>query len=79
MEINPSKSRFLKNGVEDGIFSQIGDLFPFKVGARLWHFEGFKYLGYMLKPNNYHRKDWMWLVKKVDHKIGSWCYRWLSS
>lgn len=37
---------------------------------------GFKYLGFYLKSNCYHKYDWNWLVPKVHKRIHSWssCY-----
>ena len=34
--------------------------------------EVFKYLGFLLKPNNYSFKDWMWLYQKVESCVSSW-------
>jgi hypothetical protein len=39
---------------------------------------GFKYLGFFLKANGYVKKDWLWLVAKVEKKVNSRCNRWLS-
>ena len=40
--------------------------------------EGFKYLGFVLKPNAYSFKDWMWLYRKIEGRIGCWTYKFLS-
>ena len=32
--------------------------------------EGFKYLVFLLKPNAYSFKDWIWLYKKIEGQIG---------
>ena len=40
--------------------------------------EGFKYLGFVLKPNAYSFKYWMWLYKKIERRIGCWTYKSLS-
>jgi hypothetical protein len=39
---------------------------------------GFKYLGFWLKTGSQRVADWNWLITKIEKKIGSWCYRWLS-
>jgi hypothetical protein len=39
--------------------------------------EGFKYLGYFLKPGPSKFADWSWLVAKFENKIGLWCNKWL--
>ena len=36
-----------------------------------------KYLGYYLKPNDYIKFDWLWLIKTVKKIIDHWCHRWL--
>lgn len=41
--------------------------------------QGFKYLGFHMKLNNYQIKDWDWLAAKVKKKISSWTSKWLSS
>ena len=40
--------------------------------------EGLKYLGFHLKTNEYHIKDWNWLITKVERRINIWHHRWLS-
>ena len=40
--------------------------------------EGFKYLGFVLKPNACSFKYWMWLYKKIEGRIGCWTYKFLS-
>jgi len=38
---------------------------------------GLKYLGFFLKPTNYHKGEWMWLIQKIEQEINLWCYNWL--
>jgi hypothetical protein len=40
--------------------------------------QGFKYLGYVLKPGAKNSDDWRWLVAKFERKISFWCNKWLS-
>jgi len=40
--------------------------------------KGFKYLGFMLKPNAYRIGDWVWMWKKIDNRISHWVNRYLS-
>jgi hypothetical protein len=40
--------------------------------------EGLKYLGFVLKPNDYRKEDWKWLLKKMEKRLLSWSHRWLS-
>jgi hypothetical protein len=50
-------------------------LFPFTFQDFL---EGLKYLGFHLKPNNYLKKDWKWLISKLEKRLSGWSFRWLS-
>lgn len=38
-----------------------------------WFYDGFKYLGFPLKPNGYGIQDWGWMVAKIEAKINNWC------
>jgi hypothetical protein len=40
--------------------------------------EGFKYLGYFLKPDSYKAEDWQWLIEKFENRINHWCNRLLT-
>ena len=40
--------------------------------------DGFKYLGFFLKPNSYGFQDWIWLYKKVEARVSSWENKFLS-
>ena len=35
---------------------------------------GFKYLGFYIKPCGYRIKDWMWLVERIRSKINKWTH-----
>jgi hypothetical protein len=35
-------------------------------------------LGFLLKPNDYRKEDWKWLLKKMDKRLNTWSHRWLS-
>lgn len=39
--------------------------------------EGFTYLGFHLKPNNYNNKDWGSLIEKFKNKFIGWSNKWL--
>jgi len=70
MKINFDKSVFYS--MLDTLEPEISALFPIP----LRHFdEGLLYLGYHLKPNGYQSGDWLWLIEKVERRIGVWCYR----
>ena len=38
----------------------------------------FKYLGFLLNPDNYKNKDWNWILAKIESKLKHWSFRWLS-
>ena len=40
--------------------------------------DGLKYLGFKLKPNDYQKQDWKWLLEKLEKRIHSWSHKWLS-
>ena len=40
--------------------------------------DGFKYLGFHLKPNDYQKLDWKWLIGKLEKRLQSWSNKWLS-
>jgi hypothetical protein len=37
-----------------------------------------KYLGFLLKPNDYRKTDWRWLIEKLEKRLKCWSHRWLS-
>jgi len=37
-----------------------------------------KYLGFLLKPDNYEKRDWKWLIAKVEKRLYAWYNHWLS-
>jgi len=73
MDINYEKSCFYS--LDDSLDPDIYTLFP----VSFYHFdEGLLYLGYRLKPNCYRPGDWLWLIERIENRIGMWCYRSLS-
>jgi hypothetical protein len=75
MQINMEKSCMLLNNISDGEASSFLSLIP----AQRRNFdEGFKYLGFQLKPDNYKKGDWLWLICKVEARIYVWTNRLLS-
>lgn len=75
MSISACKSVFSHFGIEQGIIDATALIYPYK-----WKNldEGFTYLGFHLKPNNYLREDWSWLLKKFQGRMNRWSPRWLS-
>lgn len=39
---------------------------------------GLKYLGFILKPNDYRFMNWTWVIAKIEGHIKVWQHRWLS-
>ena len=68
MEINAGKSSLTTHGMDVVEVRHATTLFPF-IRANLD--EGLKYLGFMLKPNNYLKKDWLWLIEKLEKRLHS--------
>jgi hypothetical protein len=75
MAINFHKSIFLVQNIDPNLKHNLYSFFNIKTETLE---QGMKYLGFSLKPNNYRVNDWMWLIKKIDKKIGNWTFRWLS-
>ena len=76
MQINSSKSTLLTHLMEPKEVLIYKALFPFAENPLD---EGLKYLGFHLKPNSYTKSDWNWLLEKLEKKLKSWSFRWLSS
>ena len=60
MEINDGKSTLTTHCMDNEEVRHASVLFPF-ICASLD--EGLKYLGFLLKPNNYLKEDWLWLIE----------------
>jgi hypothetical protein len=65
MEFNDAKSSLYTFGLEEGLETTLDRYFPFPL---LDFNDGVKYLGFYLKPNNYGKVDWNWLLGKVEKK-----------
>jgi hypothetical protein len=75
MMVNVGKSRvsFLEVSEENKLY--LLNLFPYtKVDLQA----GIKYLGFYLKPNDYSKRDWGWMITKVARRLYIWCNKWLS-
>jgi hypothetical protein len=70
LRINVQKSAFLHSGVQHETLEALKELFHYDYKYLL---EGFKYLGYFLKPDNYKAEDWQWLIEKFENMINHWC------
>ena len=39
--------------------------------------EGVKCHVFFLKPNDYQKADWYWLLAKIEKQLNSWIHRWI--
>jgi hypothetical protein len=75
MAINCHKSVFLLQNTDKIFKHNATSVFDIKIENLD---QGMKYLGFFLKPNKYRVNDWLWLLKKIEKRIGNWAFRWLS-
>ena len=75
MEINVRKSTLTTHGIED---EEVRHAITYSPYNRATLDEGLKYLGFLLKPNNYLKRDWLWLFEKLEKHLHTWSHRWLS-
>ena len=61
--------------MEDSILFDIYELFQIHGDSMSI---GLNYLGFFLKPNSYHQKDWQWLIRKVQRRMNLWSPQWIS-
>jgi hypothetical protein len=75
MKINEGKSTLTTNLLSEEEGQTLRLYFPFEEKKLD---DGLKYLGFLLKPNDYRKEDWKWLLKKMDKRLNTWSHRWLS-
>jgi len=75
MQINSSNSTLSTHLMDPEQVLFYKSLFPYVENPLE---EGPKYLGFHLKPNFYTKLDWTWLIAKLETRIKSWSFRWLS-
>ena len=75
MTVSIKKSSFLFQNVDPDIRNQIVVFLPYSM---VHISEGFKYLGFRLKPLGYRSSDWNWLVVRFEKKIKHWYFVLLS-
>ena len=63
MAVSLEKSSFLYQNVDDGTRCQIAQLLPYSMAPIQ---NGFKYLGFRLKPLGYRSSDWNWMVERFE-------------
>jgi len=73
MKISTTKSILIHS--ERDLGSEITEIFSIATAPLD---NGFKYLGFNLKPNAYRIGDWVWMWKKIENRISHWINRYLS-
>jgi len=75
MEINAGKSTLSTHLLRPEEVALLKSFFPF-ISSGLD--AGLKYLGFSLKANLYLKRDWVWLIAKVEKRLKVWSHKWLS-
>jgi len=75
MLVNDQKSSFSHNNLEDHEMVMVEDTCHFQQKGSG---DSLKYLGFYLKPSDYKREDWIWLVGKLEKILSVWNLKWLS-
>ena len=73
MVVNIEKYILIYNNIYEELLSRVKVLLPY---STVPIYEGFKYLGFTLKPNSCAFQVWTWLYKKIEARIFNWknCY-----
>jgi hypothetical protein len=75
MQINMKKSNMLTCALEDELLVQSDAWLPFKrenIDIEI------KYLGFKLKPWNYRLENWLWFPRKIQARVSTWAFYFLS-
>ena len=75
MEINFGKSTLSTHLLSEVERQEFLAFFPFSIGSME---EGMKYLGFYLKPNDYRKQEWVWLLDNMEKRLKQWSHKWLS-
>eukprot|EP00253_Pinus_taeda_P029650 PITA_29650 len=75
MQINHRKSQLIMTGLVVQERGRLHSVLPFQPSMLELPF---KYLGFWLKPNDYKKEDWNWLIAKIESRISHWSFKWLS-
>ena len=66
--VKVDKSNLIHNEFPKYMLQRAREIIPYQITPVE---EGFKYLGFKLKPNCYSFQDWVWLFKKIESKINN--------
>ena len=75
MILNKQKSTLTPINMEALDLQRYAALFSFKLS---YLDDRIKYLGFILKPNNYIKEDWNWILEKLEKRINIWSHHWIS-
>jgi hypothetical protein len=75
MRVNEHKSSILFSLVEVDVIQHFLDQLPFQLQGMD---KGLKYLGFHLKPNDYWKIVWLWILAKLEKILKVWSNKWLS-
>ena len=75
MTINEGKPTITYANMEEQEIMLLATWLPFQIRDLD---EGIKYLGFHLKPNDYRKVDWLWLLEKLEKRMKVWSHKWLS-
>jgi len=64
--INERKSSLTSSGLSDDMVLSVKMILNFEAKKLE---DTFKYLGFLLKPDNYRIKDWTWILAKIESKL----------
>ena len=74
MEINFVKSTLTTHVLSEEEKLMLLNYIPFNTSSLEG---GLKYLGFHLKPNDYWKHDWKWLIEKLEKRLKIWRHKWL--
>jgi len=75
MQINAQKSSVTLSSLSREESHYITTRLPFRVFDLD---ESLKHLGFQMKPNDYQKTEWRWLIAKLEKRLKCWSHRWLS-
>ena len=75
MLVNIDKSMLVHNECSAELIQQSKEILSYPTNPMS---DGFKYLGFFLKPNSYGFQYWIWIYQKVEERVSAWGNKFLS-
>ena len=69
MLVNIENSLLVHNECSEYLIQQSKEILSYPINPMS---NGFKYLGFFLKPNSYGFQDWIWIYHKVEARVSAW-------